>query len=250
MRKIVRATLHSYHGEQWFQFFTELKRLLAFYKSLGIDEEVALFLILYDKADIALEIIRKSDKTELIDIAGAKRDIIFRGLSDAVKSLLRHFNEDVKHAAVQLQIVFDHYGNVARLPNDEETASIYNMLQELKGPYAAQINTLRLNEWVEELEKNNTTFQLLVAERNSEESMRSSLRMKEIRKEGDALYRKMVERLEALMLIYGEEPYAAFVDEWNNVVKHYNNIIAARKGRASTKKDSPETENQDTENVD
>jgi hypothetical protein len=233
-----------YHGEQWFQFFTEFKRLAEYYKNLGIDEEILLFLILYTKADVALEVIRKSDKTKLIDAANKKRDNTFRGLSGAVKALLNHFNEEKRYAAVQLQIVFDHYGNVTRLPNDEQTASIYNMLQELKGSYAAQVYLLGLNEWVEELEKDNNTFQALVAERNSEESSRSNIRLSEVRKECDALYRKIVERLEALMLIYGDEPYSAFVVEWNNVIKHYNNIIAARKGRASTKKD-----NQDEETV-
>jgi hypothetical protein len=233
--KITRTDFHLYRNEQWFQFFTEFKRLAALYPKLNIDELLVLFLIVYDKADVALEIIRRSDKTELIGEADRKRDHTFRGFADSVKSNLNHFNPEKRQAAVQLEIVLEHYGNVNRLPNDEETAAIYNLLQDVKTTHAPQVALLGLGEWVVELEQDNLSFQTLTEDRNTEEAMRSSLRMIEVRREGDAIYRQIVERLEALMVINGDESYTDFVHELNNLIKHYNNILASRKGR--TKED-------------
>jgi hypothetical protein len=233
--KITRTDFHLYRNEQWFQFFTEFKRLTGIYKNLNIEELLIVFLVLYGKADEALEIIRKSAKTELINEADSKRDHTFRGFAGMVISFLNHFDPKKQQAAVQLEIVLNHYGNVNVLPKDEETAAIHNLLQDVKITYAAQIGLLGLNEWVEELEKDNLTFQALTADRNTEEAMRSSLRMIEVRRECDAVYRQIVERIEALILLNGEAQYADFVNELNNLVRHYNNTIAARKGRGASK---------------
>ncbi|MDR3195151.1 MAG: DUF6261 family protein [Tannerella sp.] len=230
--KITRTDFHLYRNEQWFQFYTEFKRLAEIYPDLNIGELLTLFLVVYDKADVALEILRRSDKTELIGGADGKRDHTFRGFADAVKSYLNHFNPEKRQAGVQLEIVFNHYGNVNRLPNDEETAAIYNLLQDVKTTHAPQIELLGLGEWVEELERDNLIFQALTEERNAEEATRSSLRMIEVRREGDAIYHQIVERLEALMVVNGDEAYTGFVHELNNLIKHYNNILASRKGRA------------------
>jgi hypothetical protein len=240
--KVTKTNLHSYRNEQWFQFYTEFNRLTGIYTNLGLDEQLALFRSLYDKADEALEIIRKSDKTELISDVDLKRDHTFRGFSGSVKALANHFDQGKQEAVRQLQIVLKHYGVVNSLPHDEETAAIHNLLQDLKTTYSPQIALLGLGEWVEELEKDNNAFQVLVADRNTEEATRCSLRMIEVRKETDALYRQIIERLEALIVINGEATYTPFVNELNNLIKHNNNTLASRQGRGVAKKDEPKKE--------
>ena len=51
--------------------------------------------------------------------------------------------------------------------------------------------------WINMLENQNVTFKTLEATRNSEEANRSELRMKQVRLEVDAAYRKITKRINA-----------------------------------------------------
>ena len=236
--KCKRFKNEDLRNEEWFQFNTEVKTLVEQYapQTLEIEALFASFLSLYANADEALEIIRKSATTEQIAETDAARDTVFRGFADAVKSANNHFDTIKRAAAKRLQIVFDGYGNLARKSYDEETASIYNFLQEMNGKYANDIMTLGLNDWVMQLEADNQAFETLTKTRDNETSTKTALRMKNVRTETDRCYRDILDRLDALMLINGTLPYEAFVRNLNVRVERYSNTVAQRKGRNAAKK--------------
>ena len=236
--KCKRFKNEDLRNEEWFQFNTEVKSLVEQYtpQTLEIENLFATFLSLYANADEALEIIRKSATTEQITEADAARDTVFRGFADAVKSANKHFDAVKRAAAKRLQIVFDTYGNLARKSYDEETALIYNFLQEMKGKYSNDIATLGLNDWVVQLETDNQTFETLMKTRDNETSTKTALRMKNVRTEADRCYRDILDRLDALMLVKGLLPYEPFVRDLNVRVERYSNTVAQRKGRNAAKR--------------
>jgi hypothetical protein len=238
--KCKRFRIENLRHEEWFQFYTEFKTLVGQYTPSGLNIDVlfALFVTLYVRADEALEIIRKSVMTEQLAEADHVRDVTFRGFADAVKSGLSHFDPIRREAARQLKIVFDHYGNLARKLYDEETASIYNFLQEINGVHAAHIATLGLGEWVSRLEADNKAFDALQQTRYAEGAGKPDLRMIEIRRETDRTYRDMLDRIDASILLNGEAPYAPFVNAHNIRVEHYADILAQRKGRNAKRKET------------
>lgn len=242
--KCNRFKIELLRNQEWFQFYTDFKTAVSQFDSaiLGIDALFANFLVLYNSADEVLEMIRKSATTEQIADADTNRDGTFRGLIDAIKSALNHFDPAKREAAKRLQIVVNTYGNLARKSYDEETASIYNFLQELNGDYAANITLLALNDWVVQLEADNKTFDTLMQNRYTEGSGKTNLRMQTIRLDTDRCYRDMLDRLDALMLINGDEVYAPFVNELNARSLRYENILAQRKGRAAAKKNKADNE--------
>jgi hypothetical protein len=124
--KFRRFRIDDWKNEEWFQFHTEFKTLAEPYSpaTLNIDALYATFLTLYANADAALEIIRKSATTEQLAEADHARDVVFRGFSDSVKAGLSHFNPAKREAARRLEIVINHYGNIARKSYDKETAAI------------------------------------------------------------------------------------------------------------------------------
>jgi hypothetical protein len=65
----------------------------------------------------------------------------------------------------------------------------------------------------------------------------------EVRRECEAVYRQIVERIEALILLNGEALYADFVNELNNLIRRNNNILAARKGRGAASKEGEDKSN-------
>ena len=75
------------------------------------------------------------------------------------------------------------------------------------------------------------TFVALMQERYSEEAGKPQYNMKTARQETDKAYRTITERIDALMIVNGEEAYAGFVNELNQRVEKYNKLLAQREGR-------------------
>jgi hypothetical protein len=228
--KIIRLKLNLLRNEEWFNFFTEFKTLVtqATPGALNIDDLFAAFLTLYTQADDALEILRKSSLTEEIVHLDGLRDGTFRGIADNVRSSLHHFDPARREAAHRIIPIFDHYGDLARKPFNEETAGIVNFLQEVRNKYAPQVQILGINEWLNELERNNNDFETAVLERNAEIAARPDVNMLDVRRKTGLCYHQIVERLEALILLNGETAYGDFVTKLNVNIERYKNVLSRR----------------------
>jgi hypothetical protein len=230
--KIVRTKTSALRNEEWFQLFTEFKDLVVAFCPSVLDIVVLFneFIIFYNEADDALDFIRKSLDTDLMKAADVKRDHTFRGLVDAVKSSLNHFNPNKKRAAEELDIVIKHFGNLAAKSGTEETAGIYNLTQMFSGEYAAQTALLGLEDRVEELQVENNAYEALVKARNDEVVARTKFRMKAVRKGAEGVYHKIVERLEAKTVLSDNPTLEDFINKLNGFLKRYSDVIAMRHG--------------------
>jgi hypothetical protein len=250
--KILKINFYKLRNEEWFQLFTEFRDLVLKFNpdALNIRELWATFLILYADADTALEIIRKSADTVLMLEADRVRDCTFRGFADAVKSALNHFDPQKRAAAEKLTILLDHFGNLAQKAPNEETAGIYNLLQELNGETATPaalpaailpIDILGLRDWTTKLAADNEAYEALVKSRNVEIASRTKLRMKEVRRKMQDIYSQIAERIEATITLNGEmPPFTDFVNELNAFLKRYANVMAQRKGNIKGKENEDE----------
>jgi hypothetical protein len=251
--KILRLDFYRLRNEEWFQLFTEFRDLVLKYNpgALNIAELWATFLILYADADTALEIIRKSADTVLMIEADHVRDHTFRGFADAVKSALNHFDPVKRAAAERMTILFDHFGNLARKAPNEETAGIYNLLQELDSGTPGiplPVDVLGLRDWAVQLAADNAAYEALVRERNTEVAARSKLRMKKVRRELQDVYHKMASRIEATTTLNGDvPPFTNFVNEWNAFLKRYADVMAQRTGMHHPPAPLYEAQDTDTE---
>ena len=236
--KIEAFKLGSLRNEEHCQFFTEFKALAdaTTPAALGITTEYSLFLPLYADELAALDIILKSATTDELTDADILRDETASALPETVKSFLRHFNPAKRDAATRLMVVFDSYGRIAVRPYDEETAAINSLLADLTAaPYAADIATLGLADWLTELKLRNDNFAKLMKTRYTEDAGKTQLRMKEVRVKVDASYRQIVEKIKALIVVNGEAKYKVFVGELNQRIEKYKNQLAIRKGRNEKK---------------
>jgi hypothetical protein len=69
--------------------------------------------------------------------------------------------------------------------------------------------------------------------------------MKDVRNETDGAYNKIVLVINALIVMNGETEYAPFVNELNELIKHYNDLIAQHRGRNKSQQKKIENEDQD-----
>jgi hypothetical protein len=242
--KIKRINLNRFRNEEWFNFFTEFKDFVtqSTPEALNIEAQYAVFLVLYAQADKTLETLRKSSYTaEIVHLDGV-RDSTYRGLSEAVKSAQHHYIEAQSAAARRLKPLFDHYGDVSAKPYNEETAIIYNLLQELREQYAFQVSTLSLQGWLDELERNNQAFEAAILARNAESADKTlDMTMLDVRRKTDRCYLDIIERIEALILIQGDTNFAAFVKQLNANIERYQYVLSRR----HKKKPDPEPNEQD-----
>jgi hypothetical protein len=206
--------------------------------ALGISTQYNEYKTLFADEVSALDIVRKSELTTEIHEQDHIRDGIFRGLADAVKSALNHFNAEKRSAARRLEVIFENYGNIAAKTLDQETAAINDLLRELDSQSNAPLVTLLgLGDWVSQLEAENAKFEQLMLDRYTETSQRPTVRMHDARQKVDKCLRAILDRIEALALINGTDAYESFIKELNAVSERYKNILAQEKGERKNKRE-------------
>lgn len=237
--------LKRLHNEEHFQFQTEFRDLINETTSatLGIETQYASYLQLYSNESEALNFIRKSDITNQLAKCDALSNTTFRGLAYLMKSSEIHYIPTIKEAAARVQPVFSEYGNIAIKSATKKTAAINNLVSRLNQDYAADISTLGIGGWLNELKANNTAFDTLMKSRNSQESAKTKLRMGKVRIEVDAAYKQITDRINALIIVNGAAVYTTFVDQLNQWIETYNNSLAIRSGKKSKDNPPPASEN-------
>ena len=221
------------------QFITEIRDAINKFNpnSLNLGGLFNEFMELYIKEDTAYRTVNKSALTEELQKADEVRDDILRGMTLLVHSCLYHFDENVKQAAKRLQILFDTYGNVRMKPLNEETADITNIIQDLNGTkYIGDVQLTNLTSWIPKLQNANNNFEQIMKNRFAEAAEKPDIILREVRTEIDAVYRKMVERVEVFGFLENEEGADADTDadtdtgtgtggNINNFIKYINAII-------------------------
>lgn len=234
--KIKRIDFSRFRNNEHFQCHTEIKDLTTTFNPDTLKIEPLFtqsYLAAYAEEDEALIKIRKNTHTEPRIDADIERDNTYYGMIGFNRALLKHFDREVAESAKRIKIVFDTYGNVPKLPLNEETSAIRNLLQELCGTYAPDVEKTGLKPWIDKLEANNNTYEALVKSGYDEEAGKTELKAKETRAETDRVFRRIVERIEALSLIEGEENYAEYVRRLNMILEKYANILAQRTGKGN-----------------
>ena len=236
--KIEKLNLVNLRNDEHFQFNTEFRDAVIKFGAaiLGIEPQFDIFLPIYEQEDQALKKIMKSAITAEIQTADQRRDQLFRGMTDANKAALNHFRTEVQQAARRIKILLDTYGNLAQKPLNEQTSGVYNLLQDMREKYANDTATAGLNEWMDELQAANEAFGNLMKDRYEETAMRTDLVLKEVRAQVDAAYRTITERINALVVVEGEQAYSEFIKYCNTIIAKYAATLAQRAGRTAAKK--------------
>jgi hypothetical protein len=245
------GSINSQHLTQalHLQFVTDTRGLVRKFDpaALKIVPQYEVFSAKVDQEDSCYKIVQKSDLSESKKDADEARGSIITGINEYVKANLRHFDPTVCEAAKRLKILLDAYNMptpLIELPYDAETAAAANLIQEFEGKYAADVQTTGLTTWVAQLRERNNAFDRLAKAYNEQKAAKPPVRMKDARNETDAAYKDIVLVVNALIVMEGATAYAPFVTEQNELIKHYNDLIAQHRGRNKAKqsKNEPKTD--------
>lgn len=233
--EIKKLPMSKLRNEEHYRYQTEFKTLVDAKTpaTLGITTDYPLFVTRYTDEGNALDVLIKSKISDDLELADNTRDNTFLGISENIYAALRHFKQANVDAAKRLVIVLDRYGKVDDKPYEQETAAISSLVADLQAaPYAADITTLALTEWVTKLKTDNDAFIALLKTRDVENASKPQINMRDARILVDASYRILVNRINALIVVNGDTAYKAFVQELNQIIDRYQNLLAQRQGRS------------------
>ncbi|MDR0682946.1 MAG: DUF6261 family protein [Dysgonamonadaceae bacterium] len=233
--KIVKIDLKSLRNEAHYQFFVALIALIVKFPLIAgkLGNLFELLQRLFAKEDEVVDYIRKSDYSAKIAVADERLDNAVIGFGETVRGALYHFRQEVAEAALSLKNLMKTYGNIIRKNYDEELAAVTNLLQELDGAYASKVGLISgLSEWIAEIRAASEEVAALLALRNTEKAAKPQERMVNVRREIDPVYRDVIAKVEAFMLVEGETEYVPFIRELNELIDRFSKIRSRK-----TKKD-------------
>jgi hypothetical protein len=234
-------------NEEHYQFNIDFSNLVTNYSAatLGITVLYPAYQAAFAIETNALDVVRGSAISDDLADVDAQRDLTFSGLDSSVKSMLFHFDAATKAAALRVEKLLDTYGKVPDKPYDQETGAITKLVNDLQGNYSNDATLLGINAWVIELQRLNIQFDTLKNSRYAEGAAKPQENLKLARKQTDKVYKDIVKRINALVVINGETEYKGFVTDLNERIVNYNNLLAQRHGRNAKAKgdDAENTEN-------
>jgi hypothetical protein len=164
---------------------------------LPLLEDVAL------QAAQAIEVIRGSQLTQNLDDLDANRDRCIAGVNSYLRFCELSENAELARAARLLLRVADHYAGMADENREQESIRITSFVAELTKPEHTPALTLldgqdlRLSELLRVLTQANDEYIALQNTRTSAEAQRPTLRMAEVRRQGDPLLRTVLDLTDA-----------------------------------------------------
>ena len=115
-----------------------------------------------------------------------------------------------------------------------EMALISNLLTDLEGTLASDIALIGLSAWVTRLRSTYETLHTLVFERTNENALTAPRQLSQARLSAEDAYRKLLQMLNAHILIEGDAEYRDCVLLLNGEVTHYNQTVIARRKPAGS----------------
>lgn len=228
--KIYKLDFSKLSNSSHVQFFTEVEKLLQQSSGrLGVDDLHSRFASLLAQEIKLFKIDKGSEASDAMAEADRKRDELFRGLSLLTEANLDHPDEAKKQAARRIFSVVERFGNPRRLPYNDETALLNSFIREIENKCGDDLVQISGVEWVQELKKANADFEKLSDVRYAELSTRPTDTMREARLRVEPIYKQLCERINALIIIDGDEAYTDFVRNMNLRIEYYKNAMAVQK---------------------
>ncbi len=210
-------------------FMTDLLDLLKTAKAEPLKKLKTKFEKVVADEELSQKEIKKSLYTSKLIELDKKRDEMYKGLLFHIKGNMFSLTDSVRAAATEIMLIIDTYGNFTTHNYQRETTEIQNFIVELKSDkYKAFVDTAGIKTWVNWLEAANNKFHEAYMARRDEYALRPNLNTKEIRKDGDLLFKEFQKITEALELLHPSEELEILLAKANASIDKWNEVFALR----------------------
>ena len=242
-------SLYRLHVEEDFGFHGVVKNYLLFILDTAIDARSAEYLKALDLFDHSLKDSQTSPYTEKIQAADQKLDELMRSLKQIVKYMLKFPLEVKQEAAKEMFAILEKYGDITTLNYEEQSSGLQNILQDFDLFGEEKQILLGVKEIIDELNNQKTNFDYNRAQRTHEHGSKEKGYVAQCRKDTDEAYYSLIELINALVVVNGDEAYKDFIFYINGFIDEQTARLAARKTRNKTKKDVSKSPNATVDTV-
>ena len=232
--KTIRFDLHGLFNDEWATYEAFLIKIIKQIEAKTINLITLLQLLEANAAlaSEAMEIIRKSEFTRPCNELDKKRDHIIVSINHFVRSFLYEEEDALRNAAGSLMIVINHYAGMARENRDQQSNRIISFVDELTQNYADQVEILGdLERRLNQLSTANEQYIKLHDERVFAQAEKSTVRMLDVRREGDKIIRSIWDLTDVLLFTAPVPDVERFAAQLNVENQNIRKKLAARKGR-------------------
>jgi len=194
--------------------------------------------------DILLKKIIKSKYTKLMKQTDHERDQKYTAIKDLINVALVHHSPEVRDAGERLKILTNTYGNINTKPYHEQSAAVYNIVQEFNGAYKNDIALIRAKDVVDQLQEANYTFKQYVDARDAENENKPKGDAVAVRKVVDDIYYDINETIAAQIKLNGLGELGPYISMHNVITDRYKKMMKQAKPHPKT----PEDKEADTAN--
>ncbi|MHB9142946.1 MAG: DUF6261 family protein, partial [Paludibacter sp.] len=192
-----------------------------------------------ETASVAVE--EGSIYTKKMNAKADERNDLIIGFEHLVENGLRHYDSAKRDASEHIVRVLNVYGNINKKSKTEKTTTIRNLTHDLLSAENAPFLTLLDGtDWITKLQVVNEEVDTIYLTRNDEETERISGDVRAARAVTDPVFKAIVEKINAGVIVNGEANYLHFINQLNGIVKDLITNLNSGKG-GSDKPDVPET---------
>lgn len=176
--------------------------------------------------------VQASSISEKIIEADALRDQILTGIIKIVDGNTYHYQESMRVTSGLLQKNILNYGNnIIRNDYQTETAKIESLVNDwrTKPDLTAAMNTLKLTNWITELENANNEFKKQYALRTDEYSQITDENMQSKRLEVNTAYDNLCKFLNSHSIINSNPNYDVVISGINTYVDQYTTLLKQKR---------------------
>ncbi|MDR1407349.1 MAG: DUF6261 family protein [Tannerella sp.] len=225
MEKILSARFHFYRHEAHCEYMDTVCGLVVKFPAVRavVEPQYDALAALLERQKQLLNVMRKSNCTRPVAEADGRVDRALVGMRGAIATALHHFDPDVVVAAQALMNRFGAFGQIVRKSYEEKTVVVNLLVADLRsGEYAGPVEVTGLTDWVTELEAAESAFGAVFEQRSIERSQQPQGRMRDVRREMNAVYRQMTARIGAAALTDADGAYDRFVALLNTETAYFN----------------------------
>lgn len=179
--------------------------------------------------DKALKQNEANSHTAEVDEADTAADAAWRGLKAQAKAMRKYPVEAQRKIAELVWGMIEKYGDIDSMTYSEEYGRMFNLLEELDTVAVESHKLIMTDVWLAELHRCYDWYMTAVAAQSEEDGEYETGAVKAARKATDKVYQTLVDYVNSMCAVLGEELYGAFIDEVNFFVDREKKNLEARK---------------------
>ena len=235
MNKIEAVKLRCLENDEHFHFMTGFNNLVISCPSAIMGSEViyGIFKNTLMAEDLAFRIEQGSSAAQTLDLLDKLRDKTWNAIKMRVKATTKSPFKIESDSAHKIYRILNRYGDVSSFTYSEQSIAIENITNDLLIPaIALHADMIGISEWVKELKYQNNNFIETFHAINSEFVGRESTDVKAVRTLIDPVYRQLIERINAMIILEFASPEVIdFSQNLNEIIKYYNLPLSDGKSR-------------------